>query len=88
MTDDRKEMGGDIPAIAAQLSEAQRRAVMACDAQWFRLGKLRQTANSLLYPTLNRPPLVERGGQALIALFRLTPLGLAVRAHLEEQADG
>ena len=66
----------DVEAVAGGLSEAQRDAVMRLDRQFRFLG------------LASRPdkchPVIEKWSKPYGGFnYRLTPLGLAVRAHLE-----
>ena len=91
----------DIAAIAAQLSEAQRRAVMAMvtphDAvphRWIRARSYSSTwrkasKHYLALHALEAAGVVQTKVSRGETLWRLAkPLGMQVRAHLEEQADG
>jgi len=89
----------DAATIAKGLTKAQRRAVMAMGAGWMTTAEMRpaatQASGDVLYQMHRRNPLCERQwatwgsergqkrGEGYE--YRLTPLGLAVRAHLQEQ---
>jgi DNA-binding HxlR family transcriptional regulator len=80
-----------VAAIAAKLTEAQRDVVSALTDAWAQTGGL--TANWLYrqHPELCERMIVprpnSRGQMKKTADYRLTPLGLRVRQHLQEQTD-
>ena len=83
----------DVEAIARNLTKAQRRAILGSGAEWTFLGHKTvhpSAAQSLKlywpelaeYDWIKKTPRSTYGKSAI----RLTPLGLAVKAHLERTA--
>lgn len=82
--------------IAAGLTKAANRALIRIDREWTAEGApgpSRRDAYSLGWGRSGRLGLIERqcfgcGDYGVKWRYRLTPLGLAVRAILEGQSDG
>ena len=74
-------MTPDVPAICASLTKAQRDLICALDDSWKYPRQIipNGTASQLAW---RDERLVERMSPAAGNPYRLTPLGLAVRAHL------
>ena len=79
----------EIDRVIAELTEAQRRTVLRLSSEWASGPQL-----GLPKGALGRLPssIVTRGkspsASQVCPPYRLTPLGLAVRARLQERSDG
>jgi hypothetical protein len=81
------QMGGpDIAKIAAGLTKAQREALSALSPEWQPApsGVTRQSVAALKWDLCERGWPHGRKINCSPVEYRLTPLGLAVRAHLKE----
>jgi len=94
MTSASRSKGEDVASIAAGLADGMRRALLAMteDAQF--PGKATFNANGAHCLTfMRKPPMAEqlqkltssRANGRWRTAYRLTPLGLAVKAHLTDQ---
>jgi hypothetical protein len=73
----------DVAKIAASLSEAQRRAILILSGQW--VSRMLPERIIWLDPSILETAAPLRSGHERV---RLTPLGLAVRAHLLANTPG
>jgi len=84
MTSASRSKGEDVASIAADLSASQRRLILALDDGWKYPRDIipHGTASQMSHRDSR---LVERMSEASDNPYRLTTLGLAVKAHLTDQ---
>jgi hypothetical protein len=83
----RKETVVDVETIAGKLTEAQRKGLLALTSE-YQSGRSLKSVTLTTRNSLRRLKLAEaEDAQRAIWNYRLTPLGLAVRAALKENGN-